>query len=311
MERLDMIADDGVRIRYYRAGRDVSQRPIVLIPPTGMSVDFFAQLVRHFEPTRKILGWDRRGLRDSDVLQETRIGPDFDVADFRLLIEREGASSADFVTWCNGAKLFALIDRAMPGLAAHAVFLNAVFEEERPEWRGRFDTLVNSARSAGDSLVTAVAGLIRGWSEAPSPDLLAKVAAADPDGVFMGVFEVVATNGGGDMVRLSFEKLDSPAAVRNFLFIEQLYSAIGMGDHVRRSRVPALFVIGSKDTMVEPWRSRQMHAQRPDARLLELPDAAHYCFLDEPTRVHAAIEQHFQGGAQELRSEDAPSTPVF
>jgi pimeloyl-ACP methyl ester carboxylesterase len=55
-------------------------------------------------------------------------------------------------------------------------------------------------------------------------------------------------------------------------------------ERLARARVPALVLWGARDRLVPPAHADAFARSLPDARLVMLPDAAHYPYLEEPDR---------------------------
>jgi pimeloyl-ACP methyl ester carboxylesterase len=55
-------------------------------------------------------------------------------------------------------------------------------------------------------------------------------------------------------------------------------------ERLTRARVPALVLWGARDRLVPPAHAEAYARSLPDARLVMLPDAAHYPYLEEPDR---------------------------
>lgn len=77
-----------------------------------------------------------------------------------------------------------------------------------------------------------------------------------------------------------------PAARRGFL--ESIYG-MDFTEVLRKVRVPAVIVTGTRDQLTRPARMRHMAEQMPHARLVELRDAGHMLPQEEPDRVTAAL----------------------
>lgn len=64
-----------------------------------------------------------------------------------------------------------------------------------------------------------------------------------------------------------------------------------------RARVPALVVWGGRDGLVPLAHAHAYAAGLPDARLAQVPDAAHYPYLEAPERFAAAVGEYLAAGS--------------
>jgi pimeloyl-ACP methyl ester carboxylesterase len=61
-------------------------------------------------------------------------------------------------------------------------------------------------------------------------------------------------------------------------------------DRLRRANVPALVVWGENDRLVRPEHGRAYTAALPEARLVMIPGAGHYPYLESPAAFADAVE---------------------
>jgi len=90
----------------------------------------------------------------------------------------------------------------------------------------------------------------------------------------------------------------TPGAVRSGLFYE--LSRIDLGAWLASVEIPATIVVGTRDTLTPPGRSRRMHELLPNANLITLKGRGHMLPFEAADEVAAAI-------AAAVRS-DAPTT---
>lgn len=151
----------------------------------------------------------------------------------------------------------------------------------------RVGALVLGATSAGGALATP-----------PDPETLAflarRAAVPDEEGRWASVPYVYSERtrtSGGARIGEDF------AHRRSYVFqpdgyLAQLAAAAGHDTAARVGEItaPTLVVHGAEDRMVPPANGRALAAAIPDARLLELEDAAHLYTTDEPAADEAVLE---------------------
>ena len=92
----------------------------------------------------------------------------------------------------------------------------------------------------------------------------------------------------GEHLRAVIEPyLATPPAARR-AFLESIYE-MDYTEVLRKVRVPAVIVCGTRDQVTRPSRMRWMAEQMPHARFVELRDAGHMLPQEEPDRVTAAL----------------------
>jgi proline iminopeptidase len=69
--------------------------------------------------------------------------------------------------------------------------------------------------------------------------------------------------------------------------------------------VPTLVVVGRHDWVCPPVASRLLAADIPGARLVEIPDAGHFPFAEEPAAFRAAVVPFLAAYAPGLTSPDS------
>ncbi|MEE9277659.1 MAG: alpha/beta fold hydrolase, partial [Dehalococcoidia bacterium] len=58
--------------------------------------------------------------------------------------------------------------------------------------------------------------------------------------------------------------------------------------------VPVLFLIGAHDMIVPPTAVRAAHAAMPESRYVEIPDAGHSVYFEQPQAFNAAVRTFLQ-----------------
>src|SRR5262249_16712596 len=67
--------------------------------------------------------------------------------------------------------------------------------------------------------------------------------------------------------------------------------SVKLRERLPRARVPSLVVWGERDRLVPPAHARAYAEGLPDARLVLIPDAAHYPYVEAPERFAQSVQQ--------------------
>ncbi len=89
---------------------------------------------------------------------------------------------------------------------------------------------------------------------------------------------------------------DMAVALGAETFAADLQAILGRGGFANvlaHIRVPALFVVGSQDTLTPPMVARHMAAAVPGSRLVEIPDAGHMTPLENPEATARVLDKFF------------------
>jgi proline iminopeptidase len=296
-----LAGDDGTRLFFRVVG---SGRDTVIAIHGGPGVDLesiaadFAPLADH----HVVVFYDQRGAGRSELPTDTtRLGDAWQTRDLDAVRRYFRLEKVALIAHSYGPLLAASYAIAHPDRVTRMVLLGPV-PPRRGDFSRRFGTNLNArldstqrrrqaeanrrlADPAADS-ATIVAACRDYWAIAMRPRL------ADPDRSL-------------PMVRSDLCG-SSPQGIRYGLTITNRIVTRSYGDYdlrpaLRRLAVPTLVIHGQQEAipmdLVEEWVTAL-----PDARLLRIPNAAHFTYAEQPDLVWPAVEQ-FLGGSWPDKAE--------
>lgn len=251
---------NGISLRYLeRSVKEASGTPAVLVHGLGGSADLWRRQLDALALRRRALAYDQRGAGLSDKPP----GPyslEQWVADLEGLLEALGIGHCALVGHSVGCMVVQRFAAAHPKRVTALVLCGGAARWP-DEAQAIFEKRAGLARAgAMDEVGAAVAGgalTATGRSEQPGLEALfvAYVAQNDPHGYAESA----------------------------------LATATAHMDDYERVRCPALALVGAEDPVTPPEAARRMAALLPDARVEELPGAAHWPMVERPLELSVAI----------------------
>ncbi|MBM2616679.1 alpha/beta fold hydrolase [Actinoplanes sp. LDG1-06] len=215
----------------------------------------------------RVVTYDTRGLVPSEVPEAVTM-PDL-VADAAGLIEHLGLGPCRVAGSSMGARTAAELCLRHPELVDRLVLMASF---DRP---GAFLNAKALAESKAAELPAEYEAVVRAAFNL-SPRTLADDRKAQD---WLDVFQMPLTGGGGPVSRLEAGQDDDRL---------RAYGEIA---------VPCLVVSFADDLIAPPPGGRRIAGVVAGARYIEIPDAGHYGYLEQPDRVNAALIHFFEESA--------------
>jgi pimeloyl-ACP methyl ester carboxylesterase len=252
------VESDGERI--YWEGLGDGDPPLVLCHGAGGNHAVWYQQVPVFGRHRRVISWDHRGFgRSSARGGPTR--PALGVRDLGAVLAAVGASGP-----------IDLVGQSMGGWTALGFALAA------PE-RVRHLVL---ADTPGGITTPELSAALRGLGRAPlapdgelgrHPALGASLARRDPARAYL--YQMLGAFGEPDLAKIA------PALFASAVPDEPLAALAGR----------VLFVVGAEDALFPPAAIRASAAKVPGARVVEIPDAGHSPYFEQPEAWNRAVAE--------------------
>ncbi|MDG6106996.1 alpha/beta fold hydrolase [Dactylosporangium aurantiacum] len=269
--RNEFVTVGGVRLHYEDSGTGDA---VVLVAGTAAAGRTWRlhQVPALVAAGYRAITFDNRGVAPSDPAGPGLTVEDL-VADTAGLIERLVGGPCRLIGSSMGAHVVQELLLARPELATQAVLMAG---------RGRPDAFSRALAAAERSLYDERVRLPPGYDAAVralqnlSPrTLLDEQAVQD----WLDLFEMAAPD-------------VTDAAVRPQLDVDVDTDRLGA---YRRISTPTLVVSFADDLVAPAARGRELAAAIPGARYVEIRDAGHYGYLEQPEAVNAAVLDFFAG----------------
>lgn len=256
---------DGLRIHYVDWGNP-GARPLLLIHGLDRVARTFDHLAPHFTSRFHVIAMDMRGHGDSGWHPEGRYLVEDHVGDVEGLVEQLGLKN--LTIWGNStggrvAQVFA---------GKHPELVSAVISEdvgpERP-------------RQIADNYSRRVGQEEAGW--ASEEELLAQLrkSSAGVSDAVLAPYVRYGTKRRADG-RLVWKR--DPQLVKGFV-------ATDLWRFVREIRMPILYVIGGRSTIVPAETQEELKKTLPQVRIVTMPGLGHYPSDEKPQEFLAIVDE--------------------
>jgi pimeloyl-ACP methyl ester carboxylesterase len=237
---------------------------LVLLHGIGSAAQSWKGQLAALSGRYRVVAWDAPGYGQSSALSEPEPGPSRYAEVLRELLRERDIARCHLVGHSLGTLIAARFAADYPDLVQSLTLASVstgharLPEDERARLRqARLDDLATlgpdgMARKRGPRLVT---------SAAPEPvrqAVIDTMSRVRPDGYGQAVHMLSQGDSVADVLRL----------------------AAGM---------PVQFIFGSADVVTPPEQNRRVAAARPGAPVIEIPDAGHAVYLEQPERFNSAL----------------------
>jgi len=277
VERLDVSARDGARLRAYVAGRDGPT--LVLASGLGGPLSAWRYQIAHFARRYRVVSWDYRGLFGSELAHhDDPVDVAVQASDLERVLDHLGADKAVVVGWSMGVQVALEHYRRRPERTSHLVLINGtagrpfdglllpgagIFLPPLLERVQRFHGIGGRLlrRAARTRAALDVVQRMGTWTTALPGDLLEELA-------------------------LEFAEIDLQVYFRTLRALGQhdAHPELGGID------VPALVIAGARDVFTPKKQAERMARAIGHAELVVIPGGTHYTATEYPHLVNERIE---------------------
>jgi pimeloyl-ACP methyl ester carboxylesterase len=252
------VESDGERIYWESCG--AGDPPLVLCHGAGGNHAVWYQQVPVFAARRRVITWDHRGFgRSSARGGPTR--PELGVRDLGAVLATAGTSGP-----------IDLVGQSMGGWTALGFALAAPARVRR----------LVLGDTPGGIATPELSAALRGLGRAPlapdgelgrHPALGASLVRRDPARAYL--YQMLGAFGEPDVAKIA------PALFASAVADERLAALAGR----------VLFVVGAEDALFPPAAIRASAAKVPRARVVEIPDAGHSPYFEQPEAWNCAVAE--------------------
>ncbi|HYC01130.1 MAG TPA: alpha/beta hydrolase [Candidatus Limnocylindrales bacterium] len=258
-------ATDGTRIYYERIGKGPA---IVFIHGLGGNHAVWFQQVAHFAPTHTVLTLSQRGFAPS--------GPAHGRFDVGVLVQ----------------DLTAVMDAAGIGQAV-------IVGQSMGGWTALGMALRNPQRVRGLVLADTVAGISDDHIAAHHRRMVEQARALSASPPPLGVHPALDAEFSRSRPDLGYlyQALSTFGSPRPGEIASQLAAARAEAAALKANRVPALFLVGSRDRIFPPAIIRRAASHLPSSRVQEI-EGGHSPYFEQPAQWNRAVEDFVFGLGQ-------------
>jgi pimeloyl-ACP methyl ester carboxylesterase len=271
---------DGTAITYHVAG-EPHLGTIALPNGLGGNILAWEPVIQAFADRYQLISWDYRGLYGSEKPADPgRMAIQDHVEDLQAILAHEGVASSILIGWSMGVQVALEAYRQRRDSVRALVLLNGTYG--RP-LRDQMHVI-----RVADAFMRAAEPIVR----------RARVAEVLQQGSLLNPFLI------GWMRRMrlvgktvdesAFRRITASLARQDptvILSLQQQMEAHDLGGLLPSVDRPTLVMAGERDWLCPPRVSRRILREIPDAELLVIPDATHYCTLEQPEIVNLRIEK--------------------
>jgi pimeloyl-ACP methyl ester carboxylesterase len=278
---------------------------IALVPGFCCPDNFWRYLVPALERDHRVLVWDLRGLglsgmpRDPGPRAARLSAKDFAVPklveDLRAVLDAEGVRRAALIGHSMGGQIVLEAWRRMPERVGAVVMLTAPFESPIRTFYGRDAEVGYQLAKHSIQLLPRSSILLWRVLWGTSPEFSHRIAqlvrALGPDAKAEDMAPYYRHMAGLDplvVLKMSDAMHDHTAA-----------------DVLGTVTVPALVVVGTKDTFTPPSLAEAMREQLPQAELVEIEGGTHGAVIEKPDEVNDAIRSFLRRAETSSRRRTA------
>ena len=275
-------ASDGTQLTWREAG--TTDGPTLLfLSGLGGGFGVWNPFVERFAGTCRLIGWDYRGLYESDTPELDALTMDHQIGDLLALIDHAEVEAPILVGWSMGVQLglelhrhHGEIPRALIGIhGTSGRPLDTAFDSP---WSARAGPAVLALLSrverrfdeVGPRLVDAP-GVARAFT------WLCRGLGLMTPSIDLDAFRAMARD---------WTRLDFAAYARTFVHL----AGHDAGDLLAKIETPTLIIAGDRDSLTPPHTAERIVRAMPDAELVLVPGASHFGLLEQPaaSRDHTA-----------------------
>jgi microsomal epoxide hydrolase len=255
----------GVVLRVTESGNANSKPPLIFIPGWSAGADIWRDQISRFDDTHRVISFDPRSQGDSTKTVSGNT-PEQRAADLHALLAAKGIIRPILVGWSQAAQdiaayvsLYGTRDIAGIVLVDAAISEGAKGISARPQQAAVQFTLLASYEVDQEAYLRGMFGAI--------------ISKPQPPGV---VDRAIAT------------AMKTPPSIGIAMIVADMFGI---------DRTPALAKIECPVLIIASSKSEELAEQRAEAkairnaRFVEIGDAAHAVFLDQPDRFEAAISE--------------------
>ncbi|HVJ20676.1 MAG TPA: alpha/beta hydrolase [Polyangiaceae bacterium] len=277
IERQDVTAQDGAKLRAYVAGKEGPT--LVLASGLGGPVSAWRYQIAHFARQYRVVSWDYRGLFGSALARpDDPVDVAIQASDLERVLDHLGTKQAIVVGWSMGVQVALEHYRRRPERTTHLVLINGTagrpFEGVLMPGAGRLlPPLLRRAhyfhraggrllrRAARTRAALDVVQRMGSLTTALPPDLLEELA-------------------------LEFAEIDLGVYLRTLRALGEHDAHPELGD----VNVPALVIAGGRDVFTPKEQAERMARAMERSELVVVPGATHYTATEFPDVVNQRIE---------------------
>ncbi len=254
--RTGFVHHDGERLYFEVVGGASARLPLVLCHGAGSNHASWFQQVHALAHDRPVITWDHRGYGRSSDLDE-RSGPEVASGDLLAILDELEVERADLVGQSMGGWTAVGAALARPHLARSLVLTDSI---------GGIVT---------DEIITR----------------LARDAARDPQHDVLGDHPALGATFRHRAPALAhlYQMIGSMGSVDPESMIDRLARTIYGADAATRLSLPVLCVVGDHDRIFPPSVMLAVAEALPDARVVEIADAGHSAYFEEPDSWNQAV----------------------
>jgi proline iminopeptidase len=283
---------DGVQLFYSLEG--TGEDTVVVVHGGGSGASYLAPDLRRLSRGRALLYYDQRGLGRSEVVQEVAEGTlERHVADLESLRQHFGFERMTLMGHSWGGIVAGAYAGNYPGRIARMILVDPSVPAYYPFFAEVLAKIEEVRQSLEAWRIAGMDSLWATWEEAEDPVAICQEyhALALPT-YFRSEEALVRSRGefcGG-----------SPEAVRSLpLFARHVFEAVyvdgwDLRPPLRAVSAPVLIVHG-QDSFIGRETMEGWAGALSDARILSLPSAGHYLYVDRPDLFFPAVEQFLEG----------------
>ena len=258
-----------LRIHYLDWGGS-DKPPLVFVHGLDRVARTFDHLAPYFTSRYRVIAYDMRGHGDSSWDSEGRYRVEDHVGDLEGLVAQLGLRGITIWGNSTGGRVAQVFAGLHPELVSHVIA-----EDVGPE----------RPRAIADSYARRVKAEENGWgSEDELLAALRKINAGMADGVLRAYVRYGTKR--RDDGRIVWKR--DPNLVKGFVETD-------LWRFVKNIKVPILYVLGGRSTIVSAETQEQLQKTLPQVRIVTMPGLGHYPSDERPAEFAAIVNRFLQG----------------
>jgi microsomal epoxide hydrolase len=259
-----LAVEPGVMLRVVEAGRATKEPPIVFIPGWSTGADIWRDQIRHFDGKHRVVSFDPRSQGQSTKTPNGNT-PEQRAADLHFLLVREHIKRPVLVGW----------SQAVQDIAAY------VLRYGTDDLSGI--VLVDAAISDGAS------GIAERPKEAAFQFGLFGTYLGSQEDYLRGMFAAIVSRPQPPRIidRAVAVAMETPPSIGMAMLVSDMFT-VDRRSALGRISCPVLIVAAAGSSELDRQRAEANSIKT--ARFVQIEDAAHAVFLDQPDRFAAVLE---------------------
>jgi pimeloyl-ACP methyl ester carboxylesterase len=255
--------------------------PVLICNGVGANLSIWRKTLVDLARERPLIAWDMRGLHGSGYPASDRIDPGAHAEDAIAALEHFGFDRFVIAAWSNGSRVaLELAHRYPERVAAQAIVCGAYGHP-----------LGRVLRLEPISLLPTIAGIAKHFASFLERPLRTFVARPEFAGLVRQSGLIGATADTPSLVDLLREMADCELGM--LLRIYEAVAGDSAGDIIREIEVPTLLVAGERDQVTPLAMLKEMERAIPDCRLEVYERATHVLPIEYPARLSDDLRKFF------------------